>query len=88
MADLSSAPVKRLMVEASGGMRVGASALTMSVEAAEDYIRRLARSACEHAKADRRKTIQDQDVARAVAELGGGSTHSPTGGGMPGLPGF
>ena len=70
MSELSSAPVKRLIVEASGGMRVGASALEQAVNATEDYIRRLGQAACEHARADRRKTIQDADVARARAELG------------------
>jgi histone H3/H4 len=84
MAEISSAPVKRLMVEASGGMRIGASALNLAVEATEAYVRRLAESATEHAKADRRKTIQDADIARARAELDGAIGGASPGGHTPG----
>lgn len=77
MAELSSAPVKRLLVEASGGMRVGGTALDHAVAATEDYIRRLALKACEHAKQDKRKTIQESDIDRARMELGGGAGSLP-----------
>jgi histone H3/H4 len=70
MAEISSAPVKRLLVAASGEMRVGASALNLAVEAIEDFTRRLGAAAAQHAAADKRKTIQDSDIAHARAELG------------------
>lgn len=78
MAEISSAPVKRLLVEATGGMRVGASALAMAADATDGFVKRLAQAAAEHARADRRKTIQDADIARAVAQLGFGG--APEGG--------
>lgn len=79
MAEISSAPVKRLMVEASDGMRIGASALTLAVDTTEDFVRRLAVAAGASAHGDRRKTIQDVDIARARAQLGGGPGQSADG---------
>lgn len=69
MADISSAPVKRLLVESSGGMRVGGSAVDLAVAAAEKLLRQLGRDAGSCAAADRRKTIQDSDISKALARL-------------------
>jgi histone H3/H4 len=69
MSDISSAPVKRLLVEASGGMRVGGSAVDLAVAAVERFLRQLGREAGTCAAADRRKTIQDSDVSQALARL-------------------
>ena len=69
MSELSSAPVKRLLVEGAGGMRVSAPALEQAVMASEEYVRRLGAAAAEHAGRDRRKTLKDSDIVKARAEL-------------------
>ncbi|HIE94804.1 MAG TPA: hypothetical protein EYQ83_18810 [Acidobacteria bacterium] len=69
MSELPSAPVKRLLTEASGGCRISGSALVAAGTQVDNYIRRLGRAAGQLAAADRRKTIQDADVARAALEL-------------------
>jgi len=69
MSDISSAPVKRLLVEASGGMRVGGSAVDLAVAAAERFLRQLGQEAGMRAAADRRKTIQDGDISQALSRL-------------------
>lgn len=70
MAELPSAPVKRLLTEASGGMRVGGSALDRAVAEAEAFLRNLGQAAGRCAAADQRKTIQDSDIAQAMAGTG------------------
>jgi len=70
MSELSSAPVKRLLVESSGGMRVGGSALDRAVAEAELFLRRLGQAAGQCAAADQRKTIQDSDIVQALASVG------------------
>jgi len=70
MAELSDAPVKRLLVESSGGMRVGGTALDRAVAEAEQFIRRLGQAAGQCAAADKRKTIQDSDIVQAMTALG------------------
>ncbi len=70
MSDISSAPVKRLLVEASGGMRVGSSAVDLAVAAVEKLLRQLGRDAGMSASADRRRTIQDSDISQALSRLG------------------
>ena len=70
MADLPNAVVKRLLAKHSGGLRVSGSALTKAVEAAEDYVARLARAAQASAEADRRKTVMDGDIEKARNQLG------------------
>lgn len=72
MSELSSAPVKRLLTESSGGMRVGGSALDRAVAEAEAFLRRLGRAAGECATADKRKTIQDSDITQAMTTIGRG----------------
>jgi len=69
MSELSSAPVKRLLVESSGGMRVGGSALDRAVAEAEAFLRLLGQGAGQCAAADQRKTIQDSDIAQALASM-------------------
>ena len=70
MAELSSAPVKRLLVESSGGMRVGGSALDLAVAEAEKFLRLVGQTAGKCAADDRRKTILDGDIVKAVATVG------------------
>jgi len=73
MADISGAPVKRLLVESSGGMRVGGSALNRAVAEAEGFLRSLGQAAGQCAALDKRKTIQDSDIVQALASIRGGS---------------
>ena len=70
MAELPGAGVKRVLVKNGGDFRVSASALQLAVEAAEDYLARLARSAAENARQERRKTIMDGDIRRARETVG------------------
>ena len=70
MSEISSAPVKRLLAESSGGMRVGGSALNLAVAEAEAFLRRLGQAAGQCATADKRKTIQDSDITSAMASIG------------------
>lgn len=76
MAELSSAPVKRLLVESSGGMRVSGPALDRALAEAESFLRRLGQAAGQCAASDQRKTIQDTDIAQAVATFRSSSTAS------------
>jgi len=71
MGDLPNAVVKRLLAKHGGGLRVSGTAVSKAVEAAEDYIARLAREAQASAEADRRKTVMDGDIDKARAKLGG-----------------
>jgi histone H3/H4 len=71
MAELPNAPVKRLLIEGSHGCRVSASALDLAAEHAANIVRRLGEAAAKHAIVDKRKTIMDQDIARAWTELTG-----------------
>ncbi len=72
MGELPNAVIKRLLAKHGGGLRVSGSALEKAVEAAEGYIARLAREAQASAAADKRKTVMDQDIARARSKLDGG----------------
>jgi histone H3/H4 len=70
MGNLPSAVVKRLLGKHGGGLRVSGSAVTKAVEAAEDYIARLAREAQASAESDRRKTVMEGDIEKARTKLG------------------
>jgi histone H3/H4 len=70
MAELPGAAVKRLVTKHGGDLRISASAVQLAVQAAEEYIARLAREASSAAGADRRKTIMDQDIRRARERTG------------------
>jgi histone H3/H4 len=67
---LPKAVVKRIMSEAGGGMRVSGSALDKAVDAAEDYLARLAKAASESANDNKRKTLMDDDIANARQRVG------------------
>jgi histone H3/H4 len=69
MAEISSAPVKRLLVESSGGMRVAGSAVDRAIAEAEAFLRSLGQVAGQCAAADQRKTVQDSDIAQALTSL-------------------
>ena len=70
MGELPNAVIKRLVSKHAGGLRVSASALEKAVEAAENYIARLAKDAQRSAEADKRKTIMDGDIEKARSTVG------------------
>ena len=70
MGDLPNAVVKRLLGKHGGGMRVSGSALDKAVQAAEDYIARLAAEASASAESNKRKTMMDSDIDAARSKLG------------------
>jgi histone H3/H4 len=70
MSALPKAVVKRVLTEHAGGMRVSGSALDKAVEAAEDYLARLARAANQSAEGNKRKTLMDADIASARNQVG------------------
>ena len=67
---LPKAVVKRVLSEHAGGMRVSGSALEKAVEAAEQYLQRLAGAANRSAEENRRKTLMDADIENARREVG------------------
>ena len=70
MADLPGAAGKRLIQQHGGGLRISGSAMGLAVQAAEEYIGRLAREAGAVAERERRKTIMDADIQRARESVG------------------
>lgn len=70
MGDIPNAVVKRLVAKHGDGLRVSGSAIDRAVDAAEDYLARLAREAHASAIADKRKTIMDADINRAREKMG------------------
>ncbi len=69
MGELPNAVVKRLLAKHGGGLRVSGSALDLAVQAAEDYIARLAQEANASAVENKRKTVMDSDVQFARTKL-------------------
>jgi len=72
MGELPNAVVKRLLSKHGGGLRVSGAAIERAVDAAEDYIARLAKEAETLALADKRKTVMDNDIEKARAKLHSG----------------
>ena len=72
MGELPNAVVKRLLSKHGGGLRVSGAAIDRAVDAAEDYIARLAKEAEALALADKRKTVMDNDIEKARAKLHSG----------------
>ena len=72
MGELPNAVVKRLLSKHGGGLRVSGAAIDRAVDAAEDYIARLATEAEALAVADKRKTVMDNDIEKARAKLHSG----------------
>ncbi len=70
MGDLPNAVVKRLLGKHGGGLRVSGSALDKAVQAAEDYIARLAAEASASAESNKRKTVMDSDIDAARSKIG------------------
>jgi histone H3/H4 len=70
MSSLPKAVVKRVLSEHAGGMRVSGPALEKAVQAAEEYLARLARAANQSAEDNKRKTLMDADIASARSQVG------------------
>lgn len=69
MAEIPSAPVKRLLIEGSNGLRLSGSSLDLAAEHVSNILRLLGHTAGQYAMADGRKTIKDEDINRAWSEL-------------------
>lgn len=69
MAELPSAPIKRLIIEGSHGCRVSGPALGLASEHLSNIVHLLGHTAGQYAVADGRKTIKDQDINRAWQEI-------------------
>ncbi len=69
MAEIPNAPVKRLIIEGSHGLRVGGSAADLAAEHVSNILHLLGHTAGGYAAADGRKTIKDEDINRAWAEI-------------------
>ena len=65
MAEIPNAPIKRLLIEGSHGCRVSGSALDLSAQHVSNIVHLLGHTAAQHAAADGRKTIKDQDINKA-----------------------
>jgi histone H3/H4 len=70
MADIPGAAVKRLISKHGGDLRISGSAVQLAVQAAEEYVSKLARAASDNARNEKRKTIMDADIRRAREVLG------------------
>jgi histone H3/H4 len=70
MADIPGAAVKRLISKHGGDLRISGSAVQLAVQAAEEYVSKLARAASDNARNEKRKTIMDGDIRRAREVLG------------------
>ena len=69
MADLPTAPVKKIMMK-QGIQRVSAGAVAIAQNAAEDFIAALAQRALRSANADKRKTVMEAVVDAARRAFG------------------
>jgi len=69
MAEIPNAPVKRLIIEGSHGLRVSGSAVDLSAGHVSNILHLLGHAAGQHAVADGRKTIMDEDINKAWMEL-------------------
>jgi len=70
MAELPAAAVKRVLTKHGGELRTSGTAIELAVQAAEEYIARLAQEASAVAQKDRRKTIMDGDIKKAREVVG------------------
>jgi len=70
MAALPAAAVKRVLTKHGGELRTSGTAIELAVQAAEEYIARLAQEASAVAQKDRRKTIMDGDIKKAREVVG------------------
>ncbi len=69
MAEIPSAPVKRILMNA-GIERISPGAVAIAVNAAEDVLAALAEKALRSARADKRRTVMEADMDAARRALG------------------
>lgn len=69
MAEIPNAPVKRLLIEGSHGLRVSGSSLDLAAQHVANILHLLGHAAGQRAAADGRKTIMDEDINAAWSEL-------------------
>jgi histone H3/H4 len=69
MAEIPNAPVKRLLTEGSHSCRVSGSSVDLASELVSNIVHLLGHTAGQHAVSDGRKTIRDEDIAQAWAEI-------------------
>jgi len=69
MAELPNAPIKRLLIEGSHGCRVSGPALQLAAEHVSNIVHLLGHTAGQYAAGEGRKTIMDQDINKAWAEI-------------------
>ena len=62
--------MKRLLTKHGGDLRTSGSAVELAVQAAEEYIARLAQEASASAQKEKRKTIMDADIKKAREVIG------------------
>ena len=70
MAELPAAGIKRLLTKHGSDLRTSGSAVDLAVQAAEEYVARLAQEAAASAHKERRKTIMDADIQKAREVVG------------------
>jgi histone H3/H4 len=69
MAELPNAPIKRLLIEGSHGCRVSGPALDLAAEHVSNIVHLLGHTAGQYTSGEGRKTIMEQDINRAWAEI-------------------
>jgi len=69
MAEIPNAPVKRLLIEGSNGCRISGSAMELASGHVSALLQRLGEAAGRNATAGGRKTIMDEDIQKAWADL-------------------
>ena len=69
MAEIPSAPVKRVLMNA-GIQRISPGAVGIALNAAEDLLTALAEKALRSANADKRRTVMEADMDAARRALG------------------
>ena len=69
MAEIPNAPIKRLLIEGSHGCRVSGTALSLAAAHASNIVHLLGHTAGQHATAEGRKTIKDEDINKAWSDL-------------------
>ncbi len=69
MPEIPNAPVKRLIIEGSHGLRVAGSSVDLAASHVSNILHLLGHTAGQYAAADGRKTIKDEDINKAWMAL-------------------
>ncbi len=71
MAELAASHVKKLVLEDAEGMRISADSVPAATKAAAEFLRKLGLRASVIARGHGRKTIMEEDIAAARAQIWG-----------------